>query len=173
MATHILPFSLFFTTFLLLHFHFSITQAQVPLNQTFNILNQGEFGDYITEYDAGYRLIYSQAHNDFFAFPFRLCFYNTTPTEFVLAMRAGLPRDEDIMRWVWDANRNLPVKENATLTFGVEGNLVLADPDGAIAWQTNTAHKGVVGLKVTKTSFCMIRMGSLCGRALIIRWIRC
>lgn len=41
-----------------------------------------------------------------------------------------------------------PVRENATLTFGKDGNLVLADADGRLAWQTNTASKGVVGLKL-------------------------
>lgn len=50
------------------------------------------------------------------------------------------------MRWVWDANRGKPVRENATLTFGSDGNLVLADVDGKVAWQTGTANKGVVGL---------------------------
>ncbi|KAH8518705.1 hypothetical protein H0E87_000518 [Populus deltoides] len=45
------------------------------------------------------------------------------------------------MRWVWEANRGNPVGENATLTFGEDGNLVLADADGRIAWQTNTAKR--------------------------------
>lgn len=52
------------------------------------------------------------------------------------------------MRWVWDANRGNPVRENATLTFSPDGNLVLADVDGKVTWQTNTANKGVVGLNV-------------------------
>jgi hypothetical protein len=51
-------------------------------------------------------------------------------------------------RWVSEANRSNPVRENATLTFGKDGNLVLADADGRLAWQTNTASKGVVGLKL-------------------------
>ncbi|KAB5534560.1 hypothetical protein DKX38_017646 [Salix brachista] len=41
-----------------------------------------------------------------------------------------------------------PVRENATLTFGEDGNLVLADAGGRIAWQTNTANRGVVGFEV-------------------------
>ncbi|KAL6283454.1 hypothetical protein ACE6H2_014383 [Prunus campanulata] len=43
-----------------------------------------------------------------------------------------------------------PVGENATLTFGTDGNLVLADADDRVAWQTNTANKGVVGFKLLK-----------------------
>lgn len=141
------PFSVCLSTLLILYFLATSTVAQVPANATFKIINEGEFGEYITEYDAGYRVISNEVH-DFYAFPFRLCFYNTTPGEFILGMRAGLPRDEDLMRWVWDANRNRPVKENATLSFGRDGNLVLADVDGTVAWQTNTANKGVTGIKM-------------------------
>ncbi|KAK3198654.1 hypothetical protein Dsin_022069 [Dipteronia sinensis] len=47
-----------------------------------------------------------------------------------------------------EANRGKPVRENATLTFGTDGNLVLADADGTVVWQTNTADKGVVGFKL-------------------------
>ncbi|GMJ05306.1 hypothetical protein like AT1G78830 [Hibiscus trionum] len=61
---------------------------------------------------------------------------------------AGVERDEDLMRWVWDANRNDPVRENATLTFGEDGNFVLADVDGRVVWQTNTANKGVTGIRL-------------------------
>ncbi|KAF8413746.1 hypothetical protein HHK36_001739 [Tetracentron sinense] len=59
-------------------------------------------------------------------------------------------RSESTMRWVWDANRGNPVHDNATLTFGRDGNLVLADADadGRVAWQTGTANKGVVDLKL-------------------------
>lgn len=140
MAFKLLPFTFLF-------FLATLTRAQVPANRTFKIVNEGEFGDYITEYDASYRVIRADTEL-FFAFPYRLCFYNTTPNAFVLGIRAGLPRDEDLMRWVWDANRNNPVKENATLTFGRDGNLVLADVDGRVAWQTNTANKGVTGIKM-------------------------
>ncbi|MEI4872612.1 bulb-type lectin domain-containing protein, partial [Klebsiella pneumoniae] len=60
----------------------------------------------------------------------------------------GHRRSESLLRWVWDANRGKPVRENATLTFGTDGNLVLADVDGTVAWQTGTANQGVVGLKL-------------------------
>lgn len=124
----------------------TLTQSQVPKNETFTYINQGEFGDRIIEYDASYRFI--DISDALYTFPFRLCFYNTTPDAHVLAIRAGLPRDESLMRWVWDANRNRPVKENSTLTFGRDGNLVLADVDGRVVWQTNTANKGVTGIKM-------------------------
>ncbi|PRQ31037.1 putative bulb-type lectin domain-containing protein [Rosa chinensis] len=122
-----------------------IAQAQVPANQTFKFVNEGEFGPYIVEYDGDYRML------DLFASPHQLAFYNTTPNAFTLALRMGLRRSESLFRWVWEANRGNPVGENATLTFGQDGNLVLADADGRVAWQTNTANKGVVGLRLLST----------------------
>ncbi|KAI3852052.1 hypothetical protein MKW98_020051 [Papaver atlanticum] len=121
--------------------------SQVPKNATFQYINEGEFSDYIVEYDANHRIVRTDEYT-FYNYPFRLCMYNTTPNAYVLGIRAGIPRDEDLMRWVWDANRNDPVRENATLTFGRNGNLVLADADGRIVWQTNTANKGVTGISM-------------------------
>ncbi|PPS05552.1 hypothetical protein GOBAR_AA15105 [Gossypium barbadense] len=57
-------------------------------------------------------------------------------------------RSESLFRWVWEANRGNPVRENATFSLGTDGNLVLADADGRIAWQSNTANKGVVGFQL-------------------------
>ncbi|CDP01431.1 unnamed protein product [Coffea canephora] len=119
-----------------------IAQASVPDNETFQYVNEGEFGEYVVEYDADYRVL------DVFNSPFQLCFYNTTPNAYTLALRMGTVRSESLMRWVWEANRGNPVRENATLTFGKDGNLVLADSDGRVAWQSGTANKGVVGFKL-------------------------
>ncbi|KAK9132100.1 hypothetical protein Scep_011628 [Stephania cephalantha] len=132
----------FFSILLTIIIFSSFAHADVPPSQTFKYINQGEFGEYITEYGADYRLL------DIYAFPFQLCFYNTTPNAFTLGLRMGHRRSESLLRWVWAANRNNPVRENATLTFGRDGNLVLADANGRLAWQTNTANKGVVGLKL-------------------------
>lgn len=55
---------------------------------------------------------------------------------------------ESYFWWVWEANQGKPVGEKATLSFGANGNLVLADTDGRVAWQTNTVNEGVVGLKL-------------------------
>ncbi|XP_043690430.1 epidermis-specific secreted glycoprotein EP1-like [Telopea speciosissima] len=128
-------FAFFFLTIL------SVTaQVTVPASKTFRFINQGEFGEYIVEYGADYRV------TDLQTFPFALCFYNTTPNAFTLGLRMGNRHSESIMRWVWDANRGNPVHENATLIFGTDGNLVLADVGRSIAWQTGTANVGVVGL---------------------------
>ncbi|XP_059282650.1 G-type lectin S-receptor-like serine/threonine-protein kinase SD2-5 [Lycium ferocissimum] len=51
---------------------------------------------------------------------------------------------------VWSANRNHPVKANATLQLGQDGNLVLANSDGTLVWSTNTTGKSVSGLNLTE-----------------------
>ncbi|KAF3442412.1 hypothetical protein FNV43_RR16328 [Rhamnella rubrinervis] len=132
---------------LFLTLFFIAIQARVPENQTFIFVNHGEFGQPATEYQSTYRVIQGKNVN-FYTHPFQLCFYNTTPGAYILAMRAGIPGDGGLMRWVWDANRNHPVGENATLSFGSTGNLALSEANGAIVWQTNTANKGVTGIKL-------------------------
>ncbi|KAI3852050.1 hypothetical protein MKW98_020049 [Papaver atlanticum] len=117
-----------------------VAESIVPSSKTFKFKNRGDFGKDMVEYDAHYRAL------SLFNSPFQLCFYNKTPNAFTLALRMGLVESQSIFRWVWDANRGNPVRENATLTFSTDGNLVLADVDGKIAWQTGTANKGVVGL---------------------------
>ncbi|KAL8510769.1 hypothetical protein ACS0TY_017545 [Phlomoides rotata] len=52
---------------------------------------------------------------------------------------------------VWSANRNNPVRINATLELTGAGDLILRDADGSLAWSTNTAGKSVVGLNLTET----------------------
>ncbi|KAG9456954.1 hypothetical protein H6P81_001462 [Aristolochia fimbriata] len=120
----------------------SLSHAVVPDSQTFKYVNEGEFGDYATEYGATYRVLPIASS------PFQLFFYNTTPNAYRLGLRMGTTRSESTLRWVWDANRNAPVSENATLSFGRDGNLVLANPDGRAVWSTATANKGVVGFRL-------------------------
>ncbi|CAH1449976.1 unnamed protein product [Lactuca virosa] len=132
----------------------TISEAIVPSSDTFSYVNEGDFGEYVVEYDADYRTLPP------FSNPFQLCFYNTTPNTFTLALRMGTVRSESLMRWVWEANRGNPVGENATLTFGTDGNLVLADSDGRIAWQTNTANKSVVGFQVIPTGNMVLHDGT-------------
>lgn len=131
-------FSLFFLCSL---FPF-IAQSSVTPYATFRYVNEGEFGPYIVEYDGNYCGL------SIFNSPFQLFFYNTTPNAYTLALRMATRRSESLFRWVLEANRGNPVHKNATLTFGTDGNLVLANADGRVAWQTNTANKGVVGLKL-------------------------
>ncbi|KAL0443597.1 UNVERIFIED_CONTAM: Epidermis-specific secreted glycoprotein EP1 [Sesamum latifolium] len=124
---------------LLLFFH---AQGIVPSSQTFNFVNEGDFGYYMVEYGANYRAL------PVYSSPFQLCFYNTTPGAYTLALRMGIVRSESLRHWVWEANRGNPVGENATFSLGTNGNLVLADADGHIAWQSNTADKDVVGFEL-------------------------
>ncbi|KAH7862078.1 hypothetical protein Vadar_034490 [Vaccinium darrowii] len=50
---------------------------------------------------------------------------------------------------VWSANRNRPVKQNATLQLTRDGDLVLTDADGTFVWSTNTSGKSVSSLNLT------------------------
>ncbi|KAF7851211.1 hypothetical protein BT93_L4312 [Corymbia citriodora subsp. variegata] len=52
---------------------------------------------------------------------------------------------------VWSANRNKPVSANATLELTAEGDLVLTDVDGSVAWSTNTTGMSVAGMNLTDT----------------------
>ncbi|CAH8356169.1 unnamed protein product [Eruca vesicaria subsp. sativa] len=125
----------------------SVVTAQVPPEKQFRVLNEPSYAPYITEYNADYRFLTSE-NQSFFTNPFTLMFYNTTPSAYILALRVGTRRDLDYTRWIWDANRNNPVGDNSTLSLGRDGNLVLAELDGQVKWQTNTANKGVTGFKI-------------------------
>ncbi|KAF8044039.1 hypothetical protein BT93_A2122 [Corymbia citriodora subsp. variegata] len=61
----------------------------------------------------------------------------------------GLVAENGIPQVVWSANRNNPVKINSTLELTSEGDFVLKDADGTVAWSTNTSTKSVVGLNLT------------------------
>uniref|UniRef100_A0A1D1XRK7 Receptor-like serine/threonine-protein kinase n=1 Tax=Anthurium amnicola TaxID=1678845 RepID=A0A1D1XRK7_9ARAE len=52
---------------------------------------------------------------------------------------------------VWAANRDRPVRENATLQLGSDGDLVLTDADGTKVWSSGTSGKPVAGLNLTES----------------------
>ncbi|KAI3832465.1 hypothetical protein MKW92_018035 [Papaver armeniacum] len=133
--------SVFFFTIILFS-SWLVAESSVPSSNTFKFTNEGQLGMYVSEYGASYRAV-----PFLYTSPFQICFYNTTPNAFTLGLMMG-DNTDSTMRWVWDANRGKPVGEKATLSFGKDGNLVLADAAGRIAWQTGTANKGVVGLDI-------------------------
>ncbi|KAL8506342.1 hypothetical protein ACS0TY_017279 [Phlomoides rotata] len=51
---------------------------------------------------------------------------------------------------VWSANRNNPVRINATVELTGTGDLILRDADGTLAWSTNIAGRSVAGLNLTE-----------------------
>ncbi|WCJ25082.1 G-type lectin S-receptor-like serine/threonine-protein kinase At5g24080 [Euphorbia peplus] len=57
--------------------------------------------------------------------------------------------DIDFPQLVWSANRNNPVRINSTLELTSDGDFVLTDVDGTIAWSTGTAGKSVAGVSLT------------------------
>lgn len=62
----------------------------------------------------------------------------------------GTGSSDSIICWVWQANLQNPVPEEASLSFGPEGNLVLVQPDDRIVWQTKTENNGVIGLTMNE-----------------------
>ncbi|XP_057461878.1 EP1-like glycoprotein 4 [Actinidia eriantha] len=59
---------------------------------------------------------------------------------------------------LWSANRDKPVRENATLDFTVEGELVLKDADGSPVWSTDNAYgHSVAGLEISVGGNLMLR----------------
>ncbi|KNA03331.1 hypothetical protein SOVF_210220 [Spinacia oleracea] len=104
----------------------------------FLYINQGDLEDTAGEFDSYFRRVGGIGSPKF-----SLCLYSFTPNSFTL----GIGMDF-YPKWVWAANRNDPVHDGATLTLGLDGNLVLADFDDRVVWQTNTSNKGVVGMKM-------------------------
>ncbi|KAI3934031.1 hypothetical protein MKW92_020958 [Papaver armeniacum] len=154
----VLPNPFYFLVFFIILFSSNVpvqsartfdAQSKVPQNKTFRYVVQGEFEGLNVEYWADYRFI-EAGENNVLSYPYGLMFYNTTPDAHVLGIGANLPNDQSETFWIWGANNNNPVRENSTLTFGADGNLVLADVDGRIVWQTKTANKGVTGMSMQR-----------------------
>ncbi|RZC75160.1 hypothetical protein C5167_050651 [Papaver somniferum] len=119
-----------------------LASAVVPVSKTFNIVNRGALLSGIVEFNAEFRQL------RFANYPFRLCFYKPFLADtYILAIGLGNGGNTRI-RWVWAANLNHPVGNNANLVFNSTGNLALIDTDGRVAWQTSTANKGVVDIKL-------------------------
>jgi hypothetical protein len=115
-------------------------QAYVPSSSRFKFINEGPSETSI--------LLNMELDIVPWQFPITHFTSSFTPPPQRFHSCLGIGGPDSMMRWVSEANRSNPVRENATLTFGKDGNLVLADADGRLAWQTNTASKGVVGLKL-------------------------
>ncbi|OVA16506.1 Bulb-type lectin domain [Macleaya cordata] len=129
-------------------FSTSTVEALVPKSKTFKYVNDGPDTFSALEYGGPCRPL------NIYNLPFQLFFYTTVMNGKIgfilgLAMVTSRGKDQnDPYRWVWAANAGNPVFENAFLTFGGNGNLVLAHANGRVAWQTGTANKGVVDLKL-------------------------
>ncbi|KAI3862733.1 hypothetical protein MKX03_021475 [Papaver bracteatum] len=125
-----------------------LVQSAVSKNKTFRIINSGESSFWLSsEYNV---TKFGEAASINFIGSSSKLSYNT-PNASILGTGGPLPDSYDYtvreVRWVWGANLNNPVRENATLTFSRDGNFVLADADGRIVWQTNTANKGFFMIK--------------------------
>ncbi|OIT36409.1 g-type lectin s-receptor-like serinethreonine-protein kinase sd2-5, partial [Nicotiana attenuata] len=74
---------------------------------------------------------------------FAIFVVQTNSVSFITSPNVGFPQV------VWSANRNSPVRINSTLQLTAQGDLVLRDADGTLAWSTNSVGKSVAGLNLT------------------------
>ncbi|PIA33920.1 hypothetical protein AQUCO_03900045v1, partial [Aquilegia coerulea] len=83
---------------------------------------------------------------------FSLAFYcNGNCTSFLLGVFLHYHlHDAGDPQLIWSANRNNPVRENSTLEFTQDGDLILRDVNGTSVWSTNTTGRSVVRLEVTE-----------------------
>ncbi|KAL8506336.1 hypothetical protein ACS0TY_017273 [Phlomoides rotata] len=101
------------------------------------ILLRGAFGP---RYAAGF---YCNGNCE--TYQFAIFIVQTNSGGGIVAPAIGFPQV------VWSANRNKPVRINATLELTGAGDLILRDADGSLAWSSNTAGKSVVALNMTET----------------------
>ncbi|KAH0654579.1 hypothetical protein KY289_032257 [Solanum tuberosum] len=79
-----------------------------------------------------------------------LCDYNGTACVFGVLISPNIYYSYlSYPRLVWSANRNNPVRANATLQLRQDGGLFLIDSDGTMIWSTNTSGKVVAGFNLT------------------------
>ncbi|KAL9227051.1 hypothetical protein vseg_002791 [Gypsophila vaccaria] len=102
------------------------------------------------EYGATYRCYAGTPYDDFHM---SFCFFNTTPNAYTLGLGTTpySGSNVDPGHWVWAANPNRPVREGAGVFLLPNGNLVLYDYDGRIAWQSNTTNKTPDGYATIRT----------------------
>ncbi|KAK4714509.1 hypothetical protein R3W88_020416 [Solanum pinnatisectum] len=98
-------------------------------------------------------IIRSRKDSPQFLFAFYCPLITNSTTECLLGILLYHKRSNglsSVPQLVWSANRNHPVKVNATLQLGQNGYLVLTDSDGTLVWSTNTDEKSVSGLNMTE-----------------------
>ncbi|KAI3870129.1 hypothetical protein MKX03_021602 [Papaver bracteatum] len=133
----------FFSFFILCSSSTIVSGVSVPLTKTFSYANNGAPHSGLVEFNASFRPLPIENH------PFRLCFFKPIHSDsYILGIGMGTADVNSLMRWVWAANLDKPVGENAKLVFNRGGNLALIDSNGRYAWQTNTGSKGVVDIKL-------------------------
>ncbi|KAK9674499.1 hypothetical protein RND81_12G236700 [Saponaria officinalis] len=121
----------------------SFAQPPPPPNEPsmdnrFEFTNVGSFNQYAVR--GGYGSTYRELGMIWPDFVMSICFYNTTPNAYTLAL--GVTPQY----WVWAANPTDPVQDGAKLILRGDGNLVLVDVDDRLVWQTNTSNSGVAGI---------------------------
>ncbi|CAM0943214.1 unnamed protein product [Alopecurus aequalis] len=133
-----------------LDYHSTATPSTTWIN------NDDFFG--IDNYDRNiFTILQSQAHSGL-AYCSMAGFSCVSPLlspcdEFLFAISIGTCPDDtrySAPRIIWSANWDHPVREDATLEFTTDGNLVLRDANGTDVWSSESSGQSVDGMKITK-----------------------
>ncbi|GAV74271.1 Pkinase domain-containing protein/B_lectin domain-containing protein [Cephalotus follicularis] len=102
-----------------------------------------------THHSLGYACgFYCKANCNTSNYIFAIFIMPTTCASYMTCLGQGVA--QSVPRVVWSANRNNPVRINATMRLTTDGILVLRDADGTIAWSTDTGGKSVAGINLTE-----------------------
>lgn len=122
----------------------SATQWQIP--EGFKVVNNDAINNRVKNGDI-IRYVWVEEN-----YEFALVFLNTGPpssfvppnSTFYLSLITKPGGDPSLWNTVWSANRETPVKENATLALDSYGNLVLTDSDGTQKWSTQISDAATI-----------------------------
>ncbi|CAM6127711.1 unnamed protein product [Calypogeia fissa] len=122
----------------------SATESPIPAG--FKVVNNDALNNRVKNGDI-IRYVFVEDN-----YEFALVFLNTGPpssyvpagSTFYLSLITKPGGDPSLWNTVWSANRNKPVKENATLALESNGNLVLTDSDGTQVWSTNLPSSAAI-----------------------------
>lgn len=127
-----------FTVLTLLWIASTASATQWPIAAGFKVVNNDALNNRVKNGDI-IRYVWIEEN-----YEFALVFLNTGPpspyvppnSKFYLSLITKPGGDPSLWNTVWSANRDMPVKENATLALASSGNLVLTDSDGTPVWST-------------------------------------
>ncbi|XP_051224074.1 G-type lectin S-receptor-like serine/threonine-protein kinase SD2-5 [Lolium perenne] len=96
--------------------------------------------------DAGFHCVPSIFQCD--QFLFAVSIGNSNTQQMSRSFNQQIAGFADTRQIIWSANRDRPVRENATLEFTTHGNLVLRDADGSQVWSSNSSGQSVAGMVI-------------------------
>ncbi|KMT14659.1 hypothetical protein BVRB_4g074270 [Beta vulgaris subsp. vulgaris] len=115
------------------------------------------FGDGSTAFTA----LYSNQSHDYPPYGFGFFTTQQWSDSYILAIYTGSLnyKASSSPVVVWCANRDHPVRKDATLNLTSEGDLVLRDADGSFVWSANTSGRSVKSIELTQNGNLVLLSG--------------